>query len=65
MSCRLTRFCQEEAITTKVSEYIVEEGQVRVDGAAIIVSGGRGVGGPEGFEPLRQLASTLGRRGWR
>ena len=51
---------QEEAITTKVSEYIVEEGQVRVDGAAIIVSGGRGVGGPEGFEPLRQLASTLG-----
>lgn len=51
---------QEESITTKVSEYIVEEGQVRVDGAAIIVSGGRGVGGPEGFEPLRQLASTLG-----
>jgi electron transfer flavoprotein alpha subunit len=51
---------QEEEISTKVSEYIVEEGQVRVDGAAIIVSGGRGVGGPEGFEPLRQLASTLG-----
>ena len=51
---------QEEAISTKVSEYIVEEGQVRVDGAAVIVSGGRGVGGPEGFEPLRQLASTLG-----
>ena len=50
----------EEAISTKVSEYIVEEGQVRVDGAAIIVSGGRGVGGPEGFEPLRQLASVLG-----
>jgi electron transfer flavoprotein alpha subunit len=51
---------QEDEISTKVSEYIVEEGQVRVDGAAIIVSGGRGVGGPEGFEPLRQLASTLG-----
>jgi electron transfer flavoprotein alpha subunit len=51
---------EEEAISTKVSEYIVEEGQVRVDGAAVIVSGGRGVGGPEGFEPLRQLASTLG-----
>jgi len=50
----------EDAITTKVSEYIVEEGQVRVDGAAIIVSGGRGVGGPDGFEPLRQLASVLG-----
>jgi electron transfer flavoprotein alpha subunit len=50
----------EESITTKVNEYIVEEGQVRVDGAAIIVSGGRGVGGPEGFEPLRQLALVLG-----
>jgi electron transfer flavoprotein alpha subunit len=51
---------EEGAISTKVSEYIVEEGQIRVDGAAIIVSGGRGVGGPVGFEPLRQLASTLG-----
>jgi electron transfer flavoprotein alpha subunit len=51
---------QEDAISTKVIEYMVEEGQVRVDGAAIIVSGGRGVGGSEGFEPLRKLASTLG-----
>jgi electron transfer flavoprotein alpha subunit len=51
---------QEEAISTKVWEYTMDEGQVRVDGAAVIVSGGRGVGGPEGFEPLRQLASTLG-----
>jgi electron transfer flavoprotein alpha subunit len=51
---------EEVSITTKVAEYIVEEGQVRVDGAAIIVAGGRGVGGPEGFEPLRHLASTLG-----
>ena len=26
----------------------------------MIVSGGRGVGGPEGFEPLKELADLLG-----
>ncbi len=28
--------------------------------ASIVVSGGRGVKGPEGFEPIQQLADTLG-----
>ena len=28
--------------------------------AGIIVSGGRGVAGPEGFEPVRELAQALG-----
>lgn len=50
----------EEAITTKVVDYVVEEGQVSVDGAAVIVSGGRGVNGPEGFEPVRKLSAVLG-----
>jgi electron transfer flavoprotein alpha subunit len=50
----------EDAIVTKVVDYVVEEGQVSVDGAAIIVSGGRGVNGPEGFEPIRALAKVLG-----
>lgn len=36
------------------------EGAVSLTDAAIIVSGGRGVGGPEGFEPVRELAATLG-----
>lgn len=49
----------EGSISTKVGEYIVEEGQVSVDSAAIIVSGGRGVNGPEGFEPIRALAKVL------
>lgn len=33
---------------------------VDLEGAEIIVAGGRGVGGPEGFEPIRELASALG-----
>ena len=36
------------------------EGEIDVAEADIIVSGGRGVGGPEGFDPLRSLAKTLG-----
>jgi electron transfer flavoprotein alpha subunit len=36
------------------------EGEVDVAEADIIVSGGRGVGGPEGFAPIRSLAKTLG-----
>jgi len=35
-------------------------GQISLTDAAIIVSGGRGVGGPEGFEPVRDLAGVLG-----
>lgn len=50
----------EDGIGTKVLNYVVEEGQVSVDGAATIVSGGRGVNGPEGFEPIRELAKVLG-----
>jgi electron transfer flavoprotein alpha subunit len=36
------------------------EGEIDVAEADIIVSGGRGVGGPEGFVPIRSLAKTLG-----
>jgi electron transfer flavoprotein alpha subunit len=35
------------------------EGEIDVAEANIIVSGGRGVGGPEGFAPVRSLAKTL------
>jgi electron transfer flavoprotein alpha subunit len=35
------------------------EGEMDVAEANIIVSGGRGVGGPEGFAPIRSLAKTL------
>jgi electron transfer flavoprotein alpha subunit len=50
----------EEAIPTKIVDYAVEQGQVSLADAKIIVSGGRGVGGPEGFAPVRDLAQTLG-----
>ncbi|MGD8596272.1 MAG: electron transfer flavoprotein subunit alpha/FixB family protein [Anaerolineae bacterium] len=36
------------------------EGEIDVAEADIIVSGGRGVGDPEGFAPVRSLARTLG-----
>ncbi len=35
-------------------------GEVSLTDANIIVSGGRGVKGPEGFEPIRELAGVLG-----
>jgi electron transfer flavoprotein alpha subunit len=39
---------------------IVGAGEGEIDVADIIVSGGRGVNGPEGFAPIRSLAKTLG-----
>lgn len=49
-------------IRTKVVESIVEAGAelVNLEEAEIIVSGGRGVGGPEGFAPIKELADALG-----
>jgi electron transfer flavoprotein alpha subunit len=50
----------EDDIATKVVEFVTQEGEVNLTDANIIVSGGRGVGGPEGFEPIGELASALG-----
>lgn len=49
-------------IRTQVLELIQDMNSENVDleGAEIIVSGGRGVGGPEGFAPVRALAEALG-----
>lgn len=46
----------EEVLSTEVTE----AGEVSVENAGIIVSGGRGVKGPEGFAPIRKLAQVLG-----
>lgn len=36
------------------------DGQVRLEDARVVVAGGRGLGGPEGFQVLRELAGALG-----
>ncbi len=50
----------EAQIASKVVDFICQEGAVNLADAKIIVSGGRGVGGPEGFAPIRELAEVLG-----
>ena len=51
-----------ESIRTEVLEVIRDAAGEIVDleGAEYIVSGGRGCGGPEGFQPVRELAEALG-----
>jgi electron transfer flavoprotein alpha subunit len=50
----------EDEIVTKVVDFVVSEGDVNLADARIIVSGGRGVKGPEGFAPIEELAHVLG-----
>ncbi len=50
----------EDEIPTKVIGFASKDDGVSLTDASIIVSGGRGVGGPEGFAPVRELAGVLG-----
>jgi electron transfer flavoprotein alpha subunit len=50
----------EDDISTKIVGFAGKDGGVSLADASIIVSGGRGVAGPEGFAPVRELAETLG-----
>jgi electron transfer flavoprotein alpha subunit len=50
----------EDEIKTKVTGFAAAEGRVNLADAGIIVAGGRGVGGPEGFAPLVELTKVLG-----
>ena len=50
----------EADIPTKIEGFEVAAGEVSLTDARIIVSGGRGVGGPEGFAPIKALADALG-----
>jgi electron transfer flavoprotein alpha subunit len=47
-------------VSTKIVDFESSEGTVSLNDATIIVSGGRGVGGPEGFEPVQALVDVLG-----
>jgi electron transfer flavoprotein alpha subunit len=46
---------------TKVVNVVKEEAEgIKLEEARIVVAGGRGLGGPEGFRPLQELAKALG-----
>jgi electron transfer flavoprotein alpha subunit len=49
-----------EQITAHVIDSILEKDEINLADARIIVAGGRGVGGPSGFETIRKLAEVLG-----
>ncbi len=53
---------KEEEVAVKVVDYVREqEGEsVRIEDANILISGGRGLGGPEGFKLLEELAEAIG-----
>jgi electron transfer flavoprotein alpha subunit len=48
------------AIRTDVLETVLEEVEgIKLEDAAIIIAGGRGIGGPEGFQDLEKLARLM------
>ena len=57
---RHTPKLSEDEIVSKVIDFVTAEGDVNLADARIIVSGGRGVKGPEGYAPIRELAEVLG-----
>lgn len=51
----------DESMSRLESLEIVEEDTVALDKANIVISGGAGLGGEDGFEMLEELAKTLGK----
>ena len=51
----------ESAIKARLVETVTQQAEgVRLEDASVVVSGGRGLGGPEPFEELRSLSEALG-----
>jgi electron transfer flavoprotein alpha subunit len=50
----------EEALPTRVREVVREQAELGLDDARVVVGGGRGLGGPEGFKVIAALAEALG-----
>jgi electron transfer flavoprotein alpha subunit len=62
-TCAVERreFAAEGPLPTEiVQRHRATESGVRLEDAQLIVSGGRGLGGPEPFEDLRELAKSMG-----
>jgi electron transfer flavoprotein alpha subunit len=57
---RVENTMSEEQIATQVLDFIREQEKVNLEEAEIIVAGGRGLGGPEPFAMLKELADALG-----
>ncbi|MFC5447906.1 electron transfer flavoprotein subunit alpha/FixB family protein [Paenibacillus aestuarii] len=57
---RIEAGMREEEIAAQVLDFLRETGKINLEEAEIIVSGGRGLGGPDGFAPLAELAEALG-----
>jgi electron transfer flavoprotein alpha subunit len=57
---RIQNPMSESEIATQVLDFIQDEKRVNLEDAEVIVAGGRGLGGPEGFKLLQQLADALG-----
>jgi electron transfer flavoprotein alpha subunit len=50
----------EASIRTKLCERVLEEKKgIKLEDAEVIISGGRGIGGPEGFQQLYELAALV------
>jgi len=47
-------------VRTKTTDRIIEEAEgIRLEDAAVVVAGGRGIGGEDGFKQLHELATAL------
>jgi electron transfer flavoprotein alpha subunit len=59
-SAHTTEIAMHDAAPYAVQAQPAGSGQPRLEGAALVVSGGRGIGGSEGFEWLARIAGALG-----
>jgi electron transfer flavoprotein alpha subunit len=52
----------EQDVLVQILEYAGEDASevTRIEDANVLISGGRGLGGPEGFQVLQQLADAIG-----